>query len=874
MGADVKIIFSADTTAVEKACELMKADIVQAFSSLGLAANGVKVAFDTVASAFAPLQGAIAASSAAESLSLSLETMLGSTQAAQTALGRLNSYAAETPYAINDISAAYKKLIAFMGRDNSDAAFQTLQQLGNIAAAAESPATALSDLADAFGKSFAGEILTLEDINKFSDRGLNVLGLLADKLGTTQSALRKMVSSGKVSVGELQWALEKATSAGGQFEGMTKKLSTSFAGRVSTLSDNFTALQRTMGESLTAALNPLLASITEALPNFAPTFAAIGQQLAAAVAPIANELPGIMDSVGSMASTLASVLSATLVPAVTVAADVLSFLADGSNLALVAFILFARSINRNANVATMSVTQMCNRCRASMVAFGTAVRQQGGVVTASLNMIKGRALAGLKAAWATTWAGMVGIVKSAAIAIKSALISTGIGAIVWALGEGVGALYDFFASSANAAKEADKSFTQVTRTVDDLMTRAKTAKSGDEAAALMDELSGMIDDLQQRAEAEDNPDLALALQQQVLLLQSKAMALAETAKASVIAADAEEKRAAAAREAAAADAATVKAREKANEEVAKYNDAQAKKAAEKSYADMAPQDAVNARLRAVNVSSVAELERLVKATANRAQKATSAQAVEEEMAAWNRYKDALEGVRKEEERAAKASQELADKTREAQENFASDRWNEQYANVDIQAKERMLRNRMAEMGMEGKDIRSELAKMVYTDPVGNAKEIEQLGSMLDLWNELERSKREYAETAIGNQIETQARLMELQGDTVGAQQLRDEETTRKRIMELQKSGYSQIAATMQAQAEQALTVAERASKANKGVFIAQQGANLGNGGTVISLGFNAQLSQAKKSNNLLSAIKKTLEDIKQLTPQQGITVVP
>lgn len=874
MGADVKIIFSADTSAVEKACELMKADIVQAFSSLGLAANGVKVAFDAVASAFAPLQGAVAAAASAESLALSLETMLGSTQAAQTALGRLNTYAAETPYAINDISSAYKKLVAFMGRDNSDAAFQTLQQLGNIAAAAESPATALSDLADAFGKSFAGEILTLADLNKFSDRGLNVLGLLADKLGKTQAELRKMVSGGKISVNELQWALEKATSAGGQFEGMTKKLSTSFSGRVSTLADNFTALERTMGESLTAALNPLLASITEALPNFAPMFAAIGQQLGNAVAPIANELPTIMDSVASMASTLSGVLSASLVPAVTLAAKALSFLADGSNLAVVAFILFARSINKNTTAAQVSIATMCTRCKAAMASFAASARQQGGVIVASINMLKGRALAGLKAAWATTWAGMVGIVKSAAIAIKSALISTGIGAIVWLLGEGVGALYDFFASASNAAKEADKSLQQVGRTIDDLTARAKSARSTDDVAGIMDDLQASINDLQERAEAEENPDLALALQQQILLLQGKQIALLETAKASVESARAEEAHAAAVMEAAQADAAAVAAREKAAEAIDKYNRAQADKAAEKAYDAMSPTDAISARLKAANVSSVAELERLVKVAANNTQRATSAEQVEQEKQAWERYSKALEGVRKEEERAAKAAEELAQKTAEAQHIFRNDRWQEQYNNGDLQTKERMLQWRLAEMGKEGKDIRSELAKLVYTDPVGNAKEIEQLGSMLDLWNELERSKREYAETALGNQIETQARLMELQGNTIGAQQLRDEETKRKRIMELQQQGYSDIAANMQAQAEQALTVAERASKANKGVFIAQQGANLGNGGTVISLGFNAQLTQAKKSNNILSAIKKTLEDIKQLTPQQGITVVP
>lgn len=39
--------------------------------------------------------------------------------------------------------------------------------------------------------------------------------------------------------------------------------------------------------------------------------------------------------------------------------------------------------------------------------------------------------------WGTTWAGMVVAARAASVAIKGALISTGIGILVWGIGEAV-----------------------------------------------------------------------------------------------------------------------------------------------------------------------------------------------------------------------------------------------------------------------------------------------------------------------------------------------------------------------------------------------------------------------------------------------------
>ena len=78
----------------------------------------------------------------------------------------------------------------------------------------------------------------MEEINMMIDQGFNPLNIIAEKTGETMEDVRKRVSDGGVSFGELSDALDVATSKGGQFYNAMQEQSLTFTGMLSTLKDN------------------------------------------------------------------------------------------------------------------------------------------------------------------------------------------------------------------------------------------------------------------------------------------------------------------------------------------------------------------------------------------------------------------------------------------------------------------------------------------------------------------------------------------------------------------------------------------------------------------------------------------------------------
>lgn len=171
-----------------------------------------------------------------EQYTTNFTTMLGTQEAAIKKVDELKKFAASTPLSMDDLAKGTQTLLSFgVAADKSTS---TLRKLGDIALG---NADKMQRLSVAFGKANAQGKLTGEVVQQMIDAGWNPLLEISKKTGESMEELQKRMSDGKVSVSELESAMESATSAGGQFAGGMEAASKTTAGLMSTLKDNAAA---------------------------------------------------------------------------------------------------------------------------------------------------------------------------------------------------------------------------------------------------------------------------------------------------------------------------------------------------------------------------------------------------------------------------------------------------------------------------------------------------------------------------------------------------------------------------------------------------------------------------------------------------------
>jgi len=116
----------------------------------------------------------------------------------------------------------------------------------------------MSSLSNAYGKAAAQGKLTGEVVQMMVDAGFNPLLQISEATGESMENLQKRMSAGAVSVDELDLALRRATSEGGQFYRGMEEASKTLSGQLSTLEDNWSAL---LGEAM-SPVNEQLSSKT------------------------------------------------------------------------------------------------------------------------------------------------------------------------------------------------------------------------------------------------------------------------------------------------------------------------------------------------------------------------------------------------------------------------------------------------------------------------------------------------------------------------------------------------------------------------------------------------------------------------------------
>lgn len=209
------------------------------------------------------IQSGVDYNASMESYLTNFKVMLGNEELAAAKISELRKMAASTPFALSDLTEGTQTLLQFgiAADDTTD----VLKHLGDISLG---NADKLQTLVRAYGKMSSAKKVTLENVNMMIDAGFNPLNQICDATGESMSDLYKRISDGRVSFEELQYAVQAATSEGGQFYNGMLEASQTFSGRMSTLKDNVAALTGELTSGLFAALGDLVVKLNDVVTSF------------------------------------------------------------------------------------------------------------------------------------------------------------------------------------------------------------------------------------------------------------------------------------------------------------------------------------------------------------------------------------------------------------------------------------------------------------------------------------------------------------------------------------------------------------------------------------------------------------------------------
>lgn len=165
-----------------------------------------------------------------------MQTLLGGVDKAEAKIKELSDMAAKTPFELPTLVDATQTLLAFGVK--ADDSTGILKSLGDISLG---NASKLETLTRAYGKMSSTGKVTLENVQMMIDAGFNPLNLIAERNHMTMESLYEAISDGKVPFEELTWAIQKATSEGGQYFNGMETASKTLTGRLSTLKENWSA---------------------------------------------------------------------------------------------------------------------------------------------------------------------------------------------------------------------------------------------------------------------------------------------------------------------------------------------------------------------------------------------------------------------------------------------------------------------------------------------------------------------------------------------------------------------------------------------------------------------------------------------------------
>ena len=183
-----------------------------------------------------------------EQTKMAFSKALGGDEAADAYLEQVREMASRTNYTYDEITGYTKQLLN--SYDPSEI-FEVLGDLSDATAGLNLNSSDVSLWVSGLNRMRITDKATMEYLNYFSERGLNVYEALSQALGVQESAVQELVSNGNVSGRTAADAILNYISE--QYGGLSERLASSYEGLMGNIEDANADLQAAMGEGYNEA---------------------------------------------------------------------------------------------------------------------------------------------------------------------------------------------------------------------------------------------------------------------------------------------------------------------------------------------------------------------------------------------------------------------------------------------------------------------------------------------------------------------------------------------------------------------------------------------------------------------------------------------
>ena len=185
----------------------------------------------------------------AEANAKAFEILLGSADKGRRLTAALKEYAATTAFSASETAELGKQLLG-VGVE-ADQVMPAIRTFGDIAAVLGGNTTErMQRLTKAFGDVKAAGKLSAEELNQFSEAGVNLGDALAKTMGVSRDQIKKLAADGEIGFGDVAKALNSLVAKGGIFHGGASEGAKQWNGMLGQMSDAF----ETFGEQVGTAL--------------------------------------------------------------------------------------------------------------------------------------------------------------------------------------------------------------------------------------------------------------------------------------------------------------------------------------------------------------------------------------------------------------------------------------------------------------------------------------------------------------------------------------------------------------------------------------------------------------------------------------------
>lgn len=176
-------------------------------------------------------------------------------------LSDLRQTAADTPMEYKDLTSMSRSLATGFG-DTPERMLSLITAIGDAGSAVGSDASGMTAMAQALSRMQSSGKATLEYLNIFQDRGVDVIGMLSDAMGKTQGQIYEMISDGDISGSKAVDIIQAGMQS--MYGGAMETMAQTFDGLTSTLNDTMSDIYNAGGEGYNESRKDAVAQEIEA----------------------------------------------------------------------------------------------------------------------------------------------------------------------------------------------------------------------------------------------------------------------------------------------------------------------------------------------------------------------------------------------------------------------------------------------------------------------------------------------------------------------------------------------------------------------------------------------------------------------------------